>query len=215
MDSAVLLLPFILSTLVSTTLSLSCTECSGEKPCQGPSVTCPTDFDACVATLESTTKDGKEVQLYSQHCGKKDICSYSGSLTTDHGVKNVSSTCCFTNNCSPSKPTFPARKTDKNGVSCKACSAEKEKTCEPSTTIECIGDENSCVTMTIETKEPTSYSSFRGCGTQGWCKVKEREFMSEGKTTEIEIVCNGGNAALPLSLPLTLLAALSIIRVVY
>ncbi|XP_056398320.1 phospholipase A2 inhibitor and Ly6/PLAUR domain-containing protein-like [Hyla sarda] len=216
MNNAGLLLPFILSSLVSTTFSLSCMECTvqGEKQCQGPSVTCPAEFDACVATLESNTKDGKDV-TYRQYCGKRSTCSYGGTLTTNLGVKRVSSSCCFMNNCSPPMPKLPTEKTDKNGVSCKACSEEKGTTCEPSTTIECTGDEKECVSMTVTNKGLMSSSALRGCGTATWCSVKDRELLFGGQITEVSITCSGGHTALPPGLPLMLLAAIFIIKVIY
>ncbi|CAN2388067.1 hypothetical protein PRIEUP_LOCUS14793 [Pristimantis euphronides] len=214
MDRAVLLLPFILSSLVSTTFSLSCIECSGEggKPCQGFLVTCLTDFDVCVATLESEIKDGNEMTKYRQYCGKSSMCSYIGSLTTDHGEKKISSSCCFTSSCVPVIPKLPTVKSEKNGLSCKACSTEKAASCDP---IECTGEENKCVSITSTTKagQTPSTSSVSGCGTPEWCS-KDREFQYVGQTTEMTFTCSKGNDLLIPGLPLLLLAALLVMKAI-
>ncbi|XP_075695168.1 uncharacterized protein LOC142661632 [Rhinoderma darwinii] len=219
MDSTALLLSFILSTLVTTSFSLSCLECFGVggKPCQGSIVTCPPDFNVCVATLENDTKDGKEILLSRQYCGKNDMCTYSGSLTTDFGGRIISTTCCHTSNCSPPTPKVPTKKTEKNGVSCKACSTEKGTSCESSANIDCTGDEKKCVSMTTMTKTgQTSSTEFvSGCGTPEWCEVKDRVIPYGGQTTEFSFTCSAGNDNLPPGLPLLLLTAFLIMKVIY
>ncbi|KAM4015540.1 uncharacterized protein ACNLHF_002197 [Anomaloglossus baeobatrachus] len=218
MAIAELLLPVILSTLVATTFSLSCNECSGLAPksCQRTKVMCPPDFNVCVATLESDTQHGKqEITLYREYCGKSSMCSYTGSLTTNFAGKKMSSTCCFTSNCSPSMPKFPTEKNDKNGVSCKSCSNLKEATCETSTTIDCIGDEKECVTMAITSKagDASSIYFLSGCGTQGLCNVTEREYQYGGQATKTTFMCSGGNDIHPVGLPLMLLVILFCLKV--
>ncbi|XP_073511824.1 uncharacterized protein [Phyllobates terribilis] len=217
MDVAELLLPFILSTLVATTFSLSCNECNGlsAKSCQRVKVTCPPDFNVCVATLESNTEDGKpEMTLYREYCGKSSMCSYTGSLTTHFAVKKMSSTCCHTSNCSPPMPKLPAEKTDKNGVSCKSCSDLKEASCESTTTIDCIGDEMKCVDIAImSNSERSSTYSVSGCSTPGLCNLMEREYQIGGKTIKTTFMCSGGSDIHPLGLPLLLLVTFFFFKV--
>ncbi|XP_044133613.1 urokinase plasminogen activator surface receptor-like [Bufo gargarizans] len=143
--------------------SLTCVECNveGEKYCQGNKVTCPPEEDVCVTTLESDTKDGKEMVTFRRHCGQRRMCGYSDSLTTAFGKKKLSSTCCFTSDCSPPSPTFPAGKTDKNGVFCKSCDTERGLSCESSSTMECTGNENKCVLMTNVMTEGYALSCTR------------------------------------------------------
>lgn len=215
MVSPALLLPLILSSLISTAFSLTCIECvgPGDKPCHGPTVTCPPDT-VCVATVESNTKDGKDMTI-RQYCGKSSMCSYSGSLTTSVGVRRISSACCYTSNCSPSVPKFPTEKTDKNGISCKTCVADKETSCDSE--IDCTGDEKECVSMSIISKTGLlSPSAFlRGCGTPGWCKIEDREIQYGEQTAKITITCSKGSDALPPGRPLLLLAAFLIMKVIY
>ncbi|XP_044134443.1 phospholipase A2 inhibitor and Ly6/PLAUR domain-containing protein-like [Bufo gargarizans] len=197
MDNTVLLLSLILSSLVATTSSLTCVECNveGEKYCQGNKVTCPPEDDVCVTTLESDTKDGKEMVTFRRHCGQRRMCGYSDSLTTAFGKKKLSSTCCFTSDCSPPSPTFPAGKTDKNGVFCKSCDTERRLSCESSSTMECTGNENKCVLMTnVMTEGGNSFTNYvGGCGTPGWCKLEEPFFSYPGKS----YTCSTGNVVNP------------------
>ncbi|KAG8573825.1 hypothetical protein GDO81_012572, partial [Engystomops pustulosus] len=150
------LILIILSTLVTTTFSLSCLKCYGEgnKRCQGPVVECPPDFKACVTTIGSDTVGGNEKTWISRNCGRMNMCSSSGSLTTDFGVKKISSSCCYTSNCSLPTPKFPEGNIDKNGVSCRGCDSERGSSCLSNPkTIQCAGEENICVLMTNITKE--------------------------------------------------------------
>ncbi|XP_077116264.1 uncharacterized protein LOC143770487 [Ranitomeya variabilis] len=218
MDVAELLLPFILSTLIATTFSLSCNECSGlaAKSCHRVKVTCPPDFNVCVATLESDIPDGKqEMTLYREYCGKSSMCSYTGSLTTHFAGKKMSSTCCYTSNCSPPLPKFPEEKTDKNGVSCKSCSDLKEASCESTTTIDCVGDEKKCVAMAITSKSEkmSSTYSLSGCGTPGLCNLTEREYQFVGQTIKTTFTCSSGSDIHPLGLPLLLLVTFVFFKV--
>lgn len=209
MDSAPLLLPFILCSLVATTYSLTCSECIGQsdKPCQGRPVTCAADFDACVATVETDSKDGKEITWYRKCCGKKSMCSYTGSFTADILGKKASSTCCFTSNCDPLVPKLPTQKTEDNGLSCKSCSTEQGSACE---TIECTGEEKKCLTLTTLTQAAQVSMFVSGCGTPEWCE-KDREFQFAGQTTKISFACSGGVGPLAPGAPLLLLAALLIV----
>ncbi|KAG9468982.1 hypothetical protein GDO78_021469 [Eleutherodactylus coqui] len=212
MESTVLLLPFILSSLVTTTFSLSCTECTveGSKPCQGPAVTCLPGFDSCVATLEIDSTGGKEVTWYKQYCGKTSMCSYTGTQTTYEGGRKVGANCCFTNSCVPPTPKLPTIKPEKNGLSCKVCSHETETACK---TVECTGEENKCVsiTSTIKAGKTSSTTSVSGCGTPGWCD-KDREFQYGAQTTEITFTCSSGKD--PLAPALLLLAALLLMKAI-
>ncbi|KAM3922122.1 phospholipase A2 inhibitor and Ly6/PLAUR domain-containing protein-like [Leptodactylus fuscus] len=222
MERTVLLLPFILSNLVTPSLSLSCTECygPGAKLCQGVSVICPTDTDSCVLTVESETQDGKEITLSRQYCGKRSMCLYSGILATSYSVRRISSSCCFTSNCSPSVPKLPTEKTDKNGVRCKSCDVDKGKPCDFESptidTVECTGDEKMCVFMSNSTTagQLRFGNSASGCGSEGLCKTDKPVIKVGGAMSEITYTCTSGAAAFPPVLPAMLLAALYIMKAI-
>ncbi|KAG8543045.1 hypothetical protein GDO81_025537, partial [Engystomops pustulosus] len=164
--------------------------------------------------------DGTETTFYRQYCGEKNMCSFTGSLTTSAGTKKVASSCCFTSNCSPATPKLPEMKTDKTGLLCETCNTDKGVHCDSSMArMECTGEEKQCVSMNnVTTKgEISSGSSIRGCGTPGLCTVGERGIQFGGATSTITVTCQTplpSAAAIHVGAPILLLLAFFIMKVI-
>ncbi|KAM5132630.1 phospholipase A2 inhibitor NAI-like [Mantella aurantiaca] len=199
MERSVLLFAGILCSLVTTGFSLSCSVCyeEDEKSCKGTSMPCLSDTDVCVATYEANTIDtsGEKLLQYSRSCGPRTSCAQKESSTFSDGSVQISSTCCFTNNCIPPTPVLPQTKTEKNGVSCMECRGAEDKPCTSSTYMACTGNEKQCVSVIVTTPS-FSAVSLSGCGTPGLCNISQL-YIKTGETKEqMKFSCPSGGSTL-------------------
>ncbi|XP_072282029.1 phospholipase A2 inhibitor gamma subunit B-like [Pyxicephalus adspersus] len=223
MESPLLLFTCILSALVATGFSLSCSECSSEdvKSCKGTVVQCPSDSDVCVAINEISVYGNQERNLYRRFCGSRALCNLKESLTGADATVLIGSSCCFTNNCVPSLPMVPQTKSEKNGVICKECQGFDDKPCISSNARECTGDENQCVSLTTRSsmllvnKDSTdsSLKSLSGCGTQRLCNLTEVNIKIGGEEEHIQFSCLQGSGNIPHSLFLLIFAPMFLVKI--
>ncbi|MEE6481905.1 hypothetical protein FKM82_013060 [Ascaphus truei] len=137
----------VLSTLAATGYSLSCTQCvalSGTS-CTGPSITCPAN-KVCMAAYSVTTAGGVEISnVFGRNCELQNKCGLSGSVNVPNGKIKMGTSCCTTDNCTPSMPTLPADNDVKNGLTCRTCTSTNSAWCYTTDTMLCTGSENMCL----------------------------------------------------------------------
>ncbi|XP_075047401.1 phospholipase A2 inhibitor and Ly6/PLAUR domain-containing protein-like [Mixophyes fleayi] len=189
MESYLLLSTIILSSLIDTSVSLSCIQCLalGEEPCTKPSVQCPPESDVCVSMLQVSSIVAIEMKTFTRFCGDRSMCSGSGSYSTPISKIKVVSSCCYTNNCSPTTLILPTDKTESNGVSCKGCPTKDKKPCPSEDIMECTGDENKCISVSVSGQSPDQ--SVRGCGTPGLCN-KSYNTTEGARNVQTQILCS-------------------------
>ncbi|XP_075462394.1 uncharacterized protein LOC142497880 [Ascaphus truei] len=188
----------VLSALVATGYSLSCTECVGstDTSCTGPSITCPADH-VCVSSYTVLTAGGIETKIFTRTCESKSKCGINGSITLPTYKSQMGSSCCTTDDCTPSMPTLPANNNIKNGVTCRTCISANSDYCYTSDTIECTGDEKMCLLQS--TKISGSISStvaIRGCATESICNVGRQSLSNGDKNMEVKTNCIKGGYSL-------------------
>ncbi|KAM4651757.1 phospholipase A2 inhibitor gamma subunit B-like [Discoglossus pictus] len=185
----------VLSALIAAGYSLSCTHCTNNTfaSCTGPSKTCPSGEHACVSTYKLTTVGGMEVsKMFLKQCEQSKICDKSISISFPEGRVKISNTCCFKDNCVAPVPTFPPDKVGKNGVTCVSCMAANAKNCTGDS-VECIGNEDRCVTQTTAISEPISSTTVvRGCATSEVCVIGSQEAIIGSITITTDVTCTDG-----------------------
>ncbi|XP_075462395.1 phospholipase A2 inhibitor and Ly6/PLAUR domain-containing protein-like isoform X1 [Ascaphus truei] len=196
----------VLSALVATGYSLSCTVCvsSSGSSCTGPSITCPDD-NVCESSFTVLTAGGIETKIFTRNCEPQTRCGLKGSYTLPAYKTKMGSYCCATDNCTPGIPTLPADNSIKNGATCPTCTSANSDYCYTSYTIECTGDEVWCLLQsTITSGSISSTVAQRGCATATICNhgyhsasnIGNQSASSNGLTTEVIIKCSNGNIGL-------------------
>ncbi|MEE6481895.1 hypothetical protein FKM82_013053 [Ascaphus truei] len=99
--------------------------------------------------------------------------------------------CCSTDNCTPSIPTLPADNSTKNGVTCPGCFIANSDDCSTTETMECTGDEKKCILQThkISGSEPITVA-LRGCATESLCNIGSHSVSSGDIATEVNTKCS-------------------------
>ncbi|KAM4650699.1 phospholipase A2 inhibitor and Ly6/PLAUR domain-containing protein-like [Discoglossus pictus] len=186
----------ILSALAAKGYSLSCTKCltyNGDS-CVGPTVLCPYEEDSCVSMYAVTSIDGKVVsKIFSRQCAKHNVCNKYASVSLSNSQIKTSSSCCFTDNCSPDTPKIAPDNPTKNGVSCMTCTDTNSKSCI-GMEMECTGDETKCFTQitTISAPRPSTVV-VRGCSNEALCYIGNQEAEVGSLKVKTEISCDDGN----------------------
>ncbi|XP_075047634.1 phospholipase A2 inhibitor and Ly6/PLAUR domain-containing protein-like [Mixophyes fleayi] len=173
----------VLSALTATGLSLICKQCksSDYKSCFGDTVTCPPD-SACGTIY---TYEGFAFSTFFTTCVPKNRCDLMGSASITDSKMKKSISCCYTDQCTPPKPTLPADNLQTNGVNCTTCKGGTFSTwCNSEDTLKCTGNENHCLLMT------DAMGARRGCATDSICSIGT-ELDSAGLTTKY--VCGATN----------------------
>ncbi|KAG8543043.1 hypothetical protein GDO81_025536 [Engystomops pustulosus] len=192
--SSCLLVTCLLSAIAATGYSLSCIECTtlGDTICNGTSKLCPSGDDSCISSYIVTYMGGMEIsKMYIRQCGKRAMCSKSGSISLPNGRIKAGTTCCRTNDCAPSHPVLPGESTKKNGLSCKTCFSTNLKTCDSDLLTDCIGNETMCIyQVTTRTGDVSSTTAVQGCATKDMCQPA-RQLWNLGKMiVNVENTCS-------------------------
>ncbi|MEE6481904.1 hypothetical protein FKM82_013060 [Ascaphus truei] len=189
----------VLSTLAATGYSLSCTQCvalSGTS-CTGPSITCPAN-KVCMAAYSVTTAGGVEISnVFGRNCELQNKCGLSGSVNVPNGKIKMGTSCCTTDNCTPSMPTLPADNDVKNGLTCRTCTSTNSAWCYTTDTMLCTGSENMCLLQSTKiTGVLTSTAALRGCATESICKIGRQSESGNGLNIEVDFFCSNGSVDL-------------------
>ncbi|XP_075462401.1 phospholipase A2 inhibitor and Ly6/PLAUR domain-containing protein-like [Ascaphus truei] len=188
----------VLSALVATGYSLSCTVCesSSGTSCTGLSINC-TDAHVCMSSYTVLTAGGIETKIFTRNCEPQTRCGINGSITLPTYKSQMGSSCCTTDNCTPSIPTLPANNNTKNGVTCRTCISADSDYCYTSDTVECTGDEKMCLLQSTKISGSISRKvAIRGCATESICNIGNQFANGNGLTTEVITKCSNGNIGL-------------------
>ncbi|XP_077312661.1 phospholipase A2 inhibitor gamma subunit B-like [Lithobates pipiens] len=183
--------------LVASGYSLSCTEClSSSDSCTGPSVTCPSG-SACGAQYRETWFKGVLAsKQYMMLCVPQNSCNVIGSFSQPNYVKvKMGTSCCTSNQCTPSLPSLPRDSSGSNGLTCRSCVSLDSAWCYTPDTMQCTGEENMCLLQTRKgSVKPMESKAIRGCATKSICDFGSLSSSSKGVKTEN--ICTSGSSGL-------------------
>ncbi|KAG9465416.1 hypothetical protein GDO78_018373 [Eleutherodactylus coqui] len=182
----------LVSTLTATSSALSCTKCESEtSTCSGDRITCPSETMCGTAYLQGLV-EGIRIQKLHRGCQPLSECGISGTISIKEGRFGIGSSCCSTDDCTPTLPTFPTKSSNPNGVICPSCAPAQSTSCDASDTVQCTGDENMCFLQTTEGLA----SAMRGCATKSFCDLSRQFYNNGGSSSNVKMICtNGGISA--------------------
>ncbi|XP_031761699.1 uncharacterized protein PB18E9.04c-like isoform X1 [Xenopus tropicalis] len=137
-----------LSVFAATGYSLSCTQCLNLNgiSCSGTSGTCPTNqvcasvhLSLSIPFLGLSNRD-----IFTSTCASQELCNVTGSFSFPFTTVTYASSCCSTENCTPTLPTIPDNINQPNGLTCPSCLSYDGSLCDASQSIPCTGNENMC-----------------------------------------------------------------------
>ncbi|XP_068099206.1 location of vulva defective 1-like [Hyperolius riggenbachi] len=186
----------VLSALTATGYSISCHLCvsADSSSCPAVSVLCPTNH-VCGLKYTNMTINGHSTVLYSRHCSPPELCNITGSMTIPSGTVQTSTSCCNSDNCTPSIPTLSSNTNDTNDVTCRSCLTVNSDWCYTSDTITCTGSETTCLLQTtkITGSSQQVLMAMRGCATKNICSFGSQSFNSSDFTTSYNYFCTNGS----------------------
>ncbi|XP_075046788.1 phospholipase A2 inhibitor NAI-like [Mixophyes fleayi] len=184
----------ILSALSATGYSLSCKVCTDMNffSCDGPSEDCPAD-SACGSSITMRTEYVSAVNHeFTRSCVPKQQCDNSVSFMIPNGVMRKSTSCCFTDDCTPPLPAFLADGYQPNGVTCPTCMSATSTWCNSEDTMQCAGSENMCLLQTTRTYAPVRQSlAVRGCATESMCSLGTQYLNIGNLKSKLKFKCVG------------------------
>uniref|UniRef100_A0A8C5QXI8 UPAR/Ly6 domain-containing protein n=1 Tax=Leptobrachium leishanense TaxID=445787 RepID=A0A8C5QXI8_9ANUR len=180
--------------------ALSCIRCVtfGMTPCNGPSVSCPSD-NVCGALYAIFTKSGSVVsKKYERDCVPKNQCNLQGSMSIiNTHIHRIGVSCCNTDNCTPDLPTLPAVSTRFNGLVCRTCVSTYSGWCYTDDTMQCTGNENMCLLQTTSITGAVSMRIvLRGCATKSLCDLSRQTEQTADRKVDMRFTCTSGTAGL-------------------
>ncbi|XP_077312656.1 phospholipase A2 inhibitor and Ly6/PLAUR domain-containing protein-like [Lithobates pipiens] len=185
----------VLSALVASGYALSCTECvSPLDSCTGPSVTCPSGSVCGAVYTQSWAFGILASKSYVMSCTPQNQCDKSGSMSLPHGVRmKIGISCCETDGCTPTFPSLPRDSSRYNGVTCQSCMSADSTWCSTSDTMQCTGEENTCLLQTTKLSGSKELATaMRGCATKSICDLASYS----GSAMEVKFVCTSGSTGL-------------------
>ncbi|KAM4652878.1 phospholipase A2 inhibitor and Ly6/PLAUR domain-containing protein-like [Discoglossus pictus] len=175
-----LVLLFVLSEIATPGYSLSCTECQGTSSCTGSSVTCTTG-QVCLSLYISSSVGGVSIESFSRSCGLQSECNIQRSLSNSDLKMKYGSSCCNTDNCTPSTPTLPSDSSQLNGQVCQSCVSASSTWCYSGSTVKCTGNETMCALQS--TSLSGSQAAIRGCATKSICDLSSSSIVQYSCTS--------------------------------
>ncbi|XP_069803951.1 uncharacterized protein [Dendropsophus ebraccatus] len=128
----------------------------------------------CIISAFISTDDGSQEIFIKRDCLQPIECNARDSFTTPVLRTSYATTCCTTEKCIPATPILPTENNTKNGVFCPACFSSTtdnvhQRTCVAKHSIECMGEEKSCISYQ---KEPIGGNTINamGCASTNVCK---------------------------------------------
>ncbi|XP_073457887.1 phospholipase A2 inhibitor gamma subunit B-like [Aquarana catesbeiana] len=189
----------VLSALVTSGYSLSCTHCaSTSDSCTGTSIPCPSG-SVCGAKYTETWAQGTVVsKVYEKSCVQQDQCDKKGSMgLPNNGRMKMGISCCTSDQCTPPLPSLPKDSSVFNGLTCRSCMSADSNWCYTSDTMQCTGDENMCLLWTTKASGPiTASTAIRGCATKSICDLASQSISVEGAKAETKLICTNGSTGL-------------------
>ncbi|XP_073511910.1 uncharacterized protein [Phyllobates terribilis] len=180
-----------ISICITTGHALSCIECStsSSTTCTGNNVTCPSGF-VC-KSFYSGGRRGESTFLKetTRSCAHPSGCNMKTSMSINEIRFNMASSCCDTDNCSPSIPELSPISSVPNGVTCPSFMAIGANLIQSSGPMTCTGDQNQCAIMEGNGE---FVALFRGCATKSFCDVGSQTDTS----SILRIRCHNGDISI-------------------
>ncbi|CAH2318616.1 Hypothetical predicted protein [Pelobates cultripes] len=195
--------------------SLQCVSCitRGSTSCTGSSVACPSGYACASAYMLTLKTDGSKVLDLVRSCAPTNKCNVQGSMSYYGAEIFMQTTCCSSNYCSPSVPAEPVLNTRPNGYQCKTCSSLIDTSCNPSSALQCTGNENTCVQLRKQvTGGQEGKEAYYGCGTRILCDISSFYVSGGGVTVGLEFTCNSGETITRSGMKFTIAASLLLIK---
>ncbi|XP_069802578.1 phospholipase A2 inhibitor gamma subunit B-like isoform X1 [Dendropsophus ebraccatus] len=202
---------WVLSVLVTPGDALTCKVCTSSHvtSCNASSMVCPED-QACASSYTLTNTHGA---VFTMSCAPRHHCDSPGSITASNGRIRRSTTCCYTDNCTPPPPVLPEKSFQPNGLSCGTCLSAHSKWCYSKHTIDCTGDEDACLLQTSEYYAPIRRSvAVRGCATKSICSLGTQWIQFGILKMKFKYSCVISGAAGPQHRLTTVMAALAVLK---
>ncbi|KAM4015673.1 phospholipase A2 inhibitor and Ly6/PLAUR domain-containing protein-like [Anomaloglossus baeobatrachus] len=186
----------LLSAFAATSFALSCTQCiSGSPPCTGDSRTCPSG-DMCGSEYVALSTGGDTKTTFDRRCTSSHFCNLKGSRTVKQEQYRVATSCCSTDNCTPTTPELPEQNSTPNGLVCTTCVSDNSAYCNSSDTIQCTGKENRCfLLITNITGKYPSLLAVRGCATKSFCDVGNISETVRDSSINLSFICTSGGSS--------------------
>ncbi|XP_063798374.1 urokinase plasminogen activator surface receptor-like [Pseudophryne corroboree] len=147
---------------------------------------------ACGVVRTASIANGVTVRdIYAWSCVPNEECNTKGSLSIPDSKIKVATTCCYTDNCTPSTPTLSADSSQPNGLTCRTCLSADSDYCYTEDTVKCNGDENMCILQRntiIEAKTKRSVV-IRGCATKSYCSMGSSSASDGDLEVHMAITC--------------------------
>ncbi|XP_044130878.1 phospholipase A2 inhibitor and Ly6/PLAUR domain-containing protein-like [Bufo gargarizans] len=157
---------FIVSATIKAGNCVVCTECrnSTTADCVGNLVTCGT----CMTIVNETmSKDGNSISYsVEKTCNlNANICNITYSVNSDQYQARYTVNCCNNDSCNQKSLEVTPWNNTKNGLECPTCYAEGEENCKAKATVQCTGDENTCLVFSGKDsrEEICQTVAFQGC----------------------------------------------------
>ncbi|XP_058051017.1 phospholipase A2 inhibitor and Ly6/PLAUR domain-containing protein-like [Ahaetulla prasina] len=179
MRAAGILVFCLFSSILSTVTSLKCQKCFAfGTVCEGGAVKvaeCKEDEEFCSTIAVNTTMSTISVNFIVKECSKREDCFIGvySTTTVDGRFEIARANCCQTDVCN-AEP-FLLENYDElqpNGLHCPGCFALDEDSCEANQSVNCVGDEDQCLTLSNTITafgNFTEKSSYQGCTTKNSC----------------------------------------------
>ncbi|XP_070621084.1 phospholipase A2 inhibitor NAI-like [Erythrolamprus reginae] len=179
MRAAGILVLCVFSYILSTGASLKCKECVGlRNECEKWSVKeveCKEKETFCSTTVFNSTINSPLVSHFiTKGCSKAEDCfdGLASTTTVDGRFKIVRRNCCQTDVCNEGSLLLENYETLKpNGLQCPGCFALGDDYCEANQTVNCVGEEDQCLTLNGSTRALNYIEkyTYEGCTTNDSC----------------------------------------------
>ncbi|OCT73271.1 hypothetical protein XELAEV_18036251mg [Xenopus laevis] len=162
------------------------------------SVHCEGVENVCLTEKIWTEFDKENDFEVIKRCAKSAECNRVGTYSSNIKKFTVNTTCCNSSMCFSPVPTFPTQVSTENGLTCPTCYAENSRQCILDEPMNCVGNENRCISFIKEEvfENTSTIQSFSGCTTDNICRLgswakkflyKENQIF---KTVRMEMICS-------------------------
>ncbi|KAM9299497.1 phospholipase A2 inhibitor gamma subunit B-like [Gastrophryne carolinensis] len=149
-------------------------------------------------------------------CSPREQCDTQGSVSIPHGKIKRSTTCCYSDNCTPETPQLSEDDPNDNGLICATCVSANSDSCYPENTMRCTGKENMCLLQTTYTYAPVqSTIALRGCATKSLCDLGTQKVSFGQVNMTMKFKCSSSGSTLRCPLFLVSIITLTVIKMFY
>ncbi|XP_053307777.1 phospholipase A2 inhibitor and Ly6/PLAUR domain-containing protein-like [Spea bombifrons] len=195
---------WLLAALLGEAFSLECIHCTSTtgNSCTGAKKACPTGEDHCISIYTESSLQSGKLKQFVRSCAVDKHCNQTSRMTFNYTSHYRSSKCCNRSECTPDAINL-YEKREKNSVTCPYCD-EKSEECKKTMPIQCLGEENKCITYSYVKMEANNNNvthTMRGCATEDMCEAKKEALLLGEKLIPKSVVCSRGSIISNLLFP--------------